>query len=252
MIKRAVVKLSGEALAGSSSGLYDDSVVEGIAEQIGMLKEIGKGGFQVAIIVGGGNIWRGRSDKSKISRSSSDQIGMLGTVMNGIYVAESFSALGIPARLMTPFAVGPFADVFSRKSALAALEAGETLVFAGGLGHPYFSTDTITALRAAELDADCVFYAKSVDGIYDSDPKINLGARKFKAISYQGVLERGLKAVDISAMSLSSESGMDSFIFGLDEPSSIVRAVLSASGEASGDDALGTRVSLRCKEEYYV
>jgi uridylate kinase len=221
----------------------------GIAGQIGELK---KRGLQVALVVGGGNIWRGRSDKSKISRSSSDQIGMLGTVMNGIYVSESFCALGIPSRVMTPFPVGALADTFSRKAAAALLEAGETLVFAGGLGHPYFSTDTITALRAAELDASCVFYAKSVDGIYDSDPRENPCARKFKEISYQGVMERGLKAVDISAMSISCESGIDSFIFGLNEPNSITRAALSASGEALGDDALGTKVSLRCKEEYYV
>jgi uridylate kinase len=247
MISRAVVKLSGEALAGDGSYAFDDDVIGGIASQLKRLN-----GLQLAIVVGGGNFWRGRSDKSGIDRSSSDQIGMLGTIMNGIYLAGSFRARGLSSRVMTPFAVSSFTELFSKRAALSAMENGEIVIFAGGLGHPYFSTDTITALRAAELEADCVFYAKSIDGVYDSDPKDNPSARKFRSVSYKEVLERQLQAVDISAMSLSCDCGMDSFIFGLDEPDSIVRAAMSAGGSACGGEALGTRVSLNCKEEYYV
>ncbi|MDR1540717.1 MAG: uridine monophosphate kinase [Clostridiales bacterium] len=249
MISRVVIKLSGEALGGKGAAAYDDDLIRNIAGQIKRLKEV-----QISIVVGGGNFWRGCSDASVLCRSRSDQIGMLATVMNGIYLSENFKAMGVSSRVMTPFQVGSFTHLFSRDDALNAMSRGETVIFSGGTGHPYFSTDTIAALRAAELDAGCVLYAKNVDGIYDSDPKKNALAKKYRALSYSEVLAKQLKAIDLSAMSISSEAGIDSFVFGLGEEDSIVRACLIA-GECYPEDAapLGTRVSANCnKEEFYV
>jgi uridylate kinase len=150
---------------------------------------------------------------------------------------------------MTPFQVGSFTEVFSKKMALNAMKSGEIIINAGGTGHPYFSTDTIAALRAAEFGADCVFYAKNIDGVYTADPRKVSDAKKIRRITYQKIIEERLQAVDIAAMNISQEAGTDSFVFGLSETDSIIRAFRSASGETT---VSGTKISVSCEEEYYV
>ena len=171
MYKRIVLKLSGEALAGEKKGVtFDDSIIWGLIAQI---KAVMAKGTQVSLVIGGGNFWRGRSADSKMDRTKADQIGMLATVMNAIYVADAFRQNGIKAFVQTPIVIGTMTEQFSKESALAHLEKGEVVIFAAGMGHPFFSTDTITALRGAELDVDGLFFAKSIDGVYDDDPATN-------------------------------------------------------------------------------
>ena len=178
-MSRIVLKLSGEALAGENDGvmrnakgavkLYDEQVIAGIAQQV---KTLCDAGHQIAVVTGGGNIWRGRTG-NEIDRVKSDQIGMLATVMNCLYVSEIFRGAGLDTRVMTPFAVGTFTDQFSKDQAVRFLEQGIVVFFAGGTGHPYFSTDTGIVIRAVEVDADMILMAKNVDGVYDSDPMKN-------------------------------------------------------------------------------
>ena len=175
MYKRIVLKLSGEALAGEKKGVtFDDSIIWGLIAQI---KAVMAKGTQVSLVIGGGNFWRGRSADSKMDRTKADQIGMLATVMNAIYVADAFRQNGIKAFVQTPIVIGTMTEQFSKESALAHLEKGEVVIFAAGMGHPFFSTDTITALRGAELDVDGLFFAKSIDGVYDDDPATNPNAK---------------------------------------------------------------------------
>ncbi|MDR1560100.1 MAG: UMP kinase [Clostridiales bacterium] len=243
MLKRAVIKISGEALSGNGEA-FDDVVIDDIARQ---LKELA--GVEISLVVGGGNFWRGRTGKSFLNRARSDQIGMLGTVMNGLYLSERFRTFGLKSMVMTPFQVGVFTWVFSKDAALDAMNRGEIVINAGGTGHPYFSTDTIAALRAAELEADCVFYAKNIDGVYTADPRKSPEAKKIRRITYQRIIEECLQAVDIAAMNISLEAGTDSFVFGLNETDSIIRACQSAAGEPT---VSGTKISVSCEEEYYV
>ena len=174
MYKRIVLKLSGEALAGDKKGVtFDDTVIWGLIDQI---KAVMAKGTQVSLVIGGGNFWRGRSADSNMDRTKADQIGMLATVMNAIYVADAFRQNGIKAFVQTPIMIGTMTEQFSKESAIAHLEKGEVVIFAAGMGHPFFSTDTITALRGAELDVDGLFFAKSIDGVYDDDPAVNPNA----------------------------------------------------------------------------
>ena len=166
-MKRVLLKLSGEALAGEKKTGFDEATVSGIAGQVKALTEKG---IQIAVVTGGGNFWRGRSSEN-MDRTKADQIGMLATVMNCIYVSEIFRSQGLRTHVMTPFLCGSFTELFSKDAALAALEKGEIVFFAGGTGHPYFSTDTATLLRAIEIEADEILLAKSIDGVYDDDPK---------------------------------------------------------------------------------
>ena len=176
MYKRIILKLSGEALAGDKDGvMYDNETIFSVVDQI---KEILDMGTQVALVIGGGNIWRGRSSNAEMDRTKADQIGMLATVMNAVYVADAFRQRGIKAVVQTPIIIGTVTEQFSKESAVKHLESGEVVIFAAGIGHPYFSTDTVTALRGAELDVDMLLFAKNVDGVYDSDPKINPNAKK--------------------------------------------------------------------------
>jgi len=243
MLKRAVIKISGEELSGNGEA-FDDFKIDDIAGQLKALS-----GTEISLIVGGGNFWRGRHSKPFIDRASSDQIGMLGTVMNGLYLAERFKLSGVSAVVMTPFPVGAFTKLFTREAAWEAMARGYVVIHAGGTGHPYFSTDTIAALRAAELAADCVLYAKHVDGVYTDDPCKNPAARKFRRVTYRKIIEDRLKAADIAAMEISREAGANSFLFGLSGKDSIVNACRSASGQ---DLASGTMISVSCEEEYYV
>ena len=186
MYKRIVLKLSGEALAGEKKGVtFDDSIIWGLIAQI---KAVMAKGTQVSLVIGGGNFWRGRSADSKMDRTKADQIGMLATVMNAIYVADAFRQNGIKAFVQTPIVIGTMTEQFSKESALAHLEKGEVVIFAAGMGHPFFSTDTITALRGAELDVDGLFFAKSIDGVYDDDPATNPNAKKIDCIRAEDIV----------------------------------------------------------------
>ena len=185
-MKRVLLKLSGEALAGKKGTGFDEATVVGVAKQV---KSLVDGGIQVGIVIGGGNFWRGRSSEN-IDRTKADQIGMLATVMNCIYVSEIFRSEGMKTQVLTPFACGSFTELFSKDRAVRGLEEGVVSFFAGGTGHPYFSTDTATVLRAIEIEADVILLAKSIDGVYDSDPKDNPDAKKYEEVSIQEVIDK--------------------------------------------------------------
>jgi len=227
-LNRILLKLSGEALAGEQGFGFDEATCLGVASQV---KQLIEDGVQVAIVIGGGNFWRGRNSSKIIERSKSDQIGMLGTVMNCLYVSEIFRTKGMDTRVFTPFACSTFTSMFSRDAAVEALEDGKVVFFAGGTGHPYFSTDTGTTLRAVEINADAILLAKAIDGVYDSDPKINPAAKKYDSISIQEVLDKRLQVVDLTATIMCLENKMPMLVFGLDEEDSIVNVM---TGNVSG------------------
>lgn len=229
MYKRIVLKLSGEALAGDKDGAsFDDAIISKI---VGQIIEVIKEGTQVCLVVGGGNFWRGRSATSEMDRTKADQIGMLATVMNAVYLADVFRQKGVSATIQTPVPFGTITELFSKEVAERRLDNGEVLIFAAGLGHPFFSTDTITALRGAELDADAVFFAKNIDGVYDDDPSTNPNAKKIDSIRAEDVLRNNLKVIDLAAASLCADRKIPVVIFGLNEEKSIIRAV---AGEKIG------------------
>lgn len=241
MYKRVIIKLSGESLAGVNNK-FDDEIISDLARQF---KNILQKQIQIGIVVGGGNFWRGRSANPRMDKVKADQIGMLATVMNALYLSDAFNQHDIKNKIMTPFIVGTMTKQFSKESALKNMNSGNILIFGGGIGHPFFSTDTITALRAAELEADCILYAKNVDGIYDSDPKLNPSARKYKKISYQKIIQDNLSAIDISAMNLSRT--IPSIVFALQHKNSIETAVLDNEKIFE----FGTLVSNNIEEEFY-
>ena len=226
-MKRVLLKLSGEALAGPKKTGFDEPTVIGVANQV---KQLVDSGLEVSIVIGGGNFWRGRSSEN-IDRTKADQIGMLATVMNCIYVSEIFRSAGLKTQIMTPFTCGSFTKLFSKDLANESLKRGEVTFFAGGTGHPYFSTDTATVLRAIEIEADVILLAKSIDGVYDSDPKDNPNAKKYEEVSIQEVIDKKLGVVDMTASILCMENKMPMLVFGLNEPDSIVRSV---NGEFTG------------------
>ena len=226
-MKRVLLKLSGEALAGPKKTGFDEPTVIGVANQV---KQLVDSGLEVSIVIGGGNFWRGRSSEN-IDRTKADQIGMLATVMNCIYVSEVFRSVGLKTQIMTPFTCGSFTKLFSKDLANESLKRGEVTFFAGGTGHPYFSTDTATVLRAIEIEADVILLAKSIDGVYDSDPKDNPNAKKYEEVSIQEVIDKKLGVVDMTASILCMENKMPMLVFGLNEPDSIVRSV---NGEFTG------------------
>lgn len=189
----------------------------GVAKQV---KELVDKGVQVAIVTGGGNFWRGRTSET-IDRVKADQIGMLATVMNCIYVSDIFRYAGMKTEVFTPFVCGSFTSLFSKDKALEALEQEKVIFFAGGTGHPYFSTDTGAVLRAIEIEADAMLLAKAIDGIYDSDPKVNPEAKKYDEISIREIIDRKLQAVDLTASIMCLENKMPMLVFGLNEKNSI-------------------------------
>ena len=219
-MKRVLLKLSGEALAGEKKTGFDEDTVRGVAKQVKMIMDEG---CEVGIVIGGGNFWRGRSSNA-IDRSKADQIGMLATVMNCLYVSEIFRSIGMKTEILTPFAVGSFTKLYSKDLAEESLASGKAVFFAGGTGHPFFSTDTATVLRAVEIGAEMILLAKSVDGVYDSDPKSNPDAKKFAKISIGEVVERGLGVVDGAAAVIAKENKMPMLVFELDGKDSIARA----------------------------
>ena len=225
-IKRVILKLSGEALAKKEGG-YNDELIENIANQV---KTIVDKGTDVGVVIGGGNYWRGRSNDN-IDRTKADQIGMLATIMNCIYVSEIFRSQGLKTNILTPFECGSMTKLFSKDRANKYFEKGMVVFFAGGTGHPYFSTDTGIVLRAIELDADAILLAKAIDGIYDSDPKINPEAKKYDTISINEVVEKKFGVIDMTASVMCMENKMPLMVFGLEEENSIVNAL---SGKFNG------------------
>ena len=225
-IKRVILKLSGEALAKKEGG-YNDELIENIANQV---KTIVDKGTDVGVVIGGGNYWRGRSNDN-MDRTKADQIGMLATIMNCIYVSEIFRSQGLKTNILTPFECGSMTKLFSKDRANKYFEKGMVVFFAGGTGHPYFSTDTGIVLRAIELDADAILLAKAIDGIYDSDPKLNPEAKKYDTISINEVVEKKLGVIDMTASVMCMENKMPLMVFGLEEENSIVNAL---SGKFNG------------------
>ena len=216
-MKRILLKLSGEALAGDKKTGFDEATCMDVARQVKVLADRG---LQISIVIGGGNFWRGRTSEN-MERTKADQIGMLATVMNCIYVADAFRTAGLETEVFTPFVCGSFTELFSKDKAVEAMEDGKIAFFAGGTGHPYFSTDTATALRAVEIEADAILLAKSIDGVYDSDPAVNPDAKKYDTISLDEVLDQKLAVVDLTATIMCLENKMPLAVFGLNEPDSI-------------------------------
>ena len=213
------------------TGSNEDTVME-VAKQVKVLVEEG---IQVGIVIGGGNFWRGRTSEN-IDRTKADQIGMLATVMNCIYVSEIFRAAGMKTSVLTPFECGSFTKLFSKDRANKYFERNMVVFMAGGTGHPYFSTDTATVLRAIEIEADTIFLAKAVDGVYDSDPKLNPDAKKYDEISIQEVIDKKLAVMDMTASIMCMENKMPMLVFGLNEENSIVN---TAHGRFTGTKVLG-------------
>lgn len=220
-MRRIMLKLSGEALAGDKKTGFDEETVREVAFQV---KQLTEDGIEVGIVTGGGNFWRGRTSEN-IDRTKADQIGMLATVMNCIYVSEIFRSVGMDTAILTPFACGAFTELFSKDRANLYFGAGKVIFFAGGTGHPYFSTDTGVVLRAVEVEADVILLAKSIDGVYDSDPKLNPEAKKYDELSIDQVVAENLQVVDMTASILARDNRMPMWVFGLNEKDSIVNTV---------------------------
>ena len=219
-MKRVLLKLSGEALAGEKKTGFDEATVTRVAKQVKVLVDEG---VQVGIVIGGGNFWRGRSSEN-IDRTKADQIGMLATVMNCIYVSEIFRSQGMLTSILTPFQCGEFTKMFSKDRANKYFDHNMVVFFAGGTGHPYFSTDTATVLRAIEIEAETILLAKAVDGVYDSDPKENPDAKKYSEVTIGEVIDKKLGVVDLAASILCMENKMPMIVFGMNEENSIVNA----------------------------
>lgn len=222
-IKRVLLKLSGEALSVSGQGSsYDENKVRDVARQV---KESVDKGIEVGIVIGGGNYWRGRTSE-RIDRTKADQIGMLATIMNCIYVSEIFRSEGMDTDIYSPFICGTLTKLFSKDFANESFSKGKVVFFAGGTGHPYFSTDTGIVLRAIEMEADVILLAKSIDGVYDSDPKINKDAKRYDEISIEEVINKKLSVVDLTASVMCMEAKMPLYVFDLNEKDSIKNAML--------------------------
>ena len=231
-MKRVLLKLSGEALSGEKGHGFDEATVTRVAEQI---RQVVEEGTEVGVVIGGGNFWRGRTSET-IERVKADQIGMMATVMNCLYVSEICRHVGLKTEIFTPFACGSFTRLYSFDEAREALSEGKVVFFAGGTGHPYFSTDTATVLRAIEIGAESILLAKAVDGIYDSDPKLNPAARRYDEIPITKVVEDKLAAMDLSASIMCMENHVPMLVFALDGEDSILHAVRG--------DVKGTRVTV--------
>ncbi len=225
--KRVLIKMSGEALAGEKGFGLDEKTLDGIAKTI---KECTKMGVEIAVVVGGGNFWRGRTGEN-MERTRADHMGMLATVINSLALCDAFERNGIPTRVQTAIEMKQIAETYIRGRAVRHLEKGRVVIFGCGTGNPFFSTDTTAALRAAEIDADAILLAKKVDGVYDSDPATNPNAVKYDSISYIDVLNKGLGVMDTTATSLCMDNKMPIRVFGLSDPDNIKRVL---NGEEIG------------------
>lgn len=226
-MKRVLLKLSGEALAGDKKTGFDEATCIEVANQV---KKLVDDGVQVAIVIGGGNFWRGRSSET-IDRTKADQIGMLATVMNCIYVSEIFRYVGMKTKVLTPFMIGSMTELFSKDIAVESMKQGTVVFLAGGTGHPYFSTDTATALRAIELECDIILMARAIDGVYDSDPKVNPNAKKYDTVSYQELLDKKLAILDLTATVMCMQNRIPLLVFSLNEENSITN---NGNGKITG------------------
>ena len=219
--KRILLKLSGESLAGENKHGIDFDTVQKICEPI---KKCVEAGVQVAIVVGGGNFWRGRSS-GEMDRTRADHMGMLATTINALGVADALEALGVEVRVQTAISMRQVAEPYIRNKAIAHLNRGKVVIFGCGTGNPFFSTDTAAALRAVEIEADVIMKATMVDGVYDSDPKKNPDAKKFETITHQEVLNKGLAVMDSTASALCKDNDLPILVFSIDDPENIYRAV---------------------------
>ena len=224
MYKRVLLKLSGEALAGEKGFGINPPVIKKIAEEI---KDVYNQGIQIAVVVGGGNMWRGEAGAEMgMERSQADYIGMLSTVMNGLALQDNLETAGVPTRLQTSIEMKQIAEPYIRRKAVRHLEKGRIVIFSGGTGNPYFSTDTAAVLRAAEIDADAILMAKNgTDGIYSADPNKDKNAVKFDKLTQKQILEKGLNVMDSTASSLSMDNDIPLVVFNLNEPGNIKRVV---------------------------
>lgn len=220
-----MLKLSGEALAGEKHFGFDDPTIREVAREV---KSAVDEGVEIAIVIGGGNFWRGRQSEN-VDRYKADQVGILATVMNCIYVSEIFRTEGMSTRVMSSIAIGDMAELFSKTAAVEAMEKGSVLFCAGGTGHPYFSTDTGVVLRAVELECEEILLAKAIDGVYDSDPKLNPEAKRFSEISISEVVDKRLGVIDLAASVLCMENRMPLQIFSLNEKNGISVALKGQS-----------------------
>lgn len=233
--QRIVLKLSGEALSGDIGYGIDPKVIQSIANQV---KEIAELGIEIAIVVGGGNIWRGKvGSEMGMDRANADYMGMLATVMNGLALQDSLENMGIPTRVQTSIEMRQVAEPYIRRKAIRHLEKKRVVIFAAGTGNPYFSTDTTAALRAAEIEADVILMAKNnVDGVYSDDPKINKDAKKYDNLSYMDMLNEGLGVMDSTASSLCMDNDIPLIVFSIMDEGNIKKAVL---GETIGTTIRG-------------
>lgn len=219
--KRVLLKISGEALAGAKKTGLDDDMLNQVAQQVKGLTELG---VQVAIVVGGGNFWRGRTSKS-MDRATADYMGMLATVINSLALQSALEGAGIPTRVQTAIEMREVAEPYIRRRAMHHLERGMVVIFGAGTGNPFFSTDTTAALRAAEIEADVILLAKKVDAVYDSDPEKNPGAKKFERLTHKDLLEKELGVMDSTAASLCMDNHIPIHVFGLSSPDNVLKAV---------------------------
>ena len=225
--KRVLLKLSGEALAGDKKFGFDKEILFSVCKRI---KELMDSNVQVAIVIGGGNIWRGRFGP-EMERSTSDYMGMLATVMNALALQDVLDSMGLKTAVQTSIEMREVAEPFVIRKAVKHLEHGRVLIFAGGTGNPYFTTDTAAALRAAEINADIILVGKTTDGIYSADPKLDSNATKFDEITYIDILEKNLKVMDSTAITLCRDNNIPLIVFGIDDPDNIIRAI---NGEKVG------------------
>ncbi|HFI0106927.1 TPA: UMP kinase [Streptococcus suis] len=238
--ERILIKLSGEALAGERGVGIDIQTVQAMAKEI---QEVAESGVQIALVIGGGNLWRGEpAAEAGMDRVQADYTGMLGTVMNALVMADSLKQLGVDTRVQTAIAMQSVAEPYIRGRALRHLEKGRIVIFGAGIGSPYFSTDTTAALRAAEIEADAILMAKNgVDGVYNADPKKDANAIKFNELTHREVISRGLKIMDATASTLSMDNDIDLVVFNMNEPGNIKRVVFG--------EQIGTTVSNSTEEK---
>ena len=225
--KRVLLKISGEALAGSDHFGINEAMTQKVAKEVKQIHDLG---VEVAIVVGGGNFWRGRTSKD-MDRATADYMGMLATVMNSLALQDAFLALGVPAKVQTAIEMKEIAEPYARRRALSHLEHGDIVIFGAGTGSPFFSTDTAAALRAAEIDADVILLAKNVDGGYDSDPATNPNAVRFDELTHMEVVEKDLKVMDLTAATLCKDNHIIIHVFAIAEEGNVVKAI---AGEKIG------------------
>ena len=221
MYKRILLKLSGEALAGDEKTGINHQVISDVCEAI---KKVHDMGVQIGIVVGGGNFWRGKNGEH-MEQATAHYMGMLATVMNGLALQDEIEKHGMQARVQTAFQIGTIVEPFINRKALSHLEKNKIVIFAGGTGSPFFSTDTAAALRAVEMKADVILVAKTIDGVYDSDPKENKDAKKYDHITYNKILEDNLKVMDSTAIAMCRDNNMPLVVFAMNEPENIIKVV---------------------------